>query len=340
MSRVIFAKVQSEITTHAFLLRKISNLKKAGIRVLKKGGLFLALLGMCGVLAFLSPVFLTTTNLLNVALHSSVNIMIAVGMTFVIASGGIDLSVGSTLAISGMVTADILVRGGGLLAGILGGLITGSICGLSNGYLVTKFKLLPFIATLGMMSVLRGMALIYHHGTPIFGLPEQFSSLVAGYIGLLPIPVIIATVVTIFSYITLRHTKTGKYTVVIGGNERATWLAGINVNRYKLVIYSISGFLAGLGGVVLTARMRAAEPIAGFMYELDAIAAVIMGGTSLMGGDANLAGTVVGALIIGVVRNGLNLLGVQAFYQRVIIGAVVIIAVAVDMMKKKPSFQV
>jgi ribose transport system permease protein len=193
----------------------------------------------------------------------------------------------------------------------------------------------PFIVTLGTMSIVRGLALIISEGRPIYGLPQSLLRAISGHVGPVPIPVIIATVVAIIAHFVLRYTTIGEYTIAIGGNEEAARLSGINVRRYKVYIYAISGLMCGLAGIILTARLSAAEPIAGVSYELDAIAATVMGGTSLVGGQGTIFGTVIGALLMSVLRNGLNLLNIQAYYQQVVIGAVIIIAVALDMLRKR-----
>ncbi|MGC8787299.1 MAG: ABC transporter permease [Anaerolineae bacterium] len=297
-------------------------------------GIFLALLALSAVVAFLSPYFLTVTNLLNVALQASINAIVAVGMTFVITSGGIDLSVGSIVGFAGMIVADALVKGFGMPVGVTVGLVVGLLCGFINGLLIAKTKLPPFIVTLGSMGILRGLALIYHQGRPIYGLLKRDVIQIAGYVGIVPKPVIIAAVVAILAHFIFRHTKIGEYAIAIGGNEEAARLSGIHVDLYKVIIYSLCGMLCGLAGTVLTARLYAAEPIAGTGYELDAIAATVMGGTSLKGGEGTIVGTIIGAMIMSILRNGLNLLNVQSYYQQVIIGAVIILAVIMDQMRK------
>jgi ribose/xylose/arabinose/galactoside ABC-type transport system permease subunit len=302
---------------------------------LSRLGIFLALIVLSAAIAFLSPHFLKVTNLLNVLLQASINTIVALGMTFIITSGGIDLSVGSIVGLSGMVVADILLKGHGMPIGLLGGLVAGVILGFTNGALIAKTKLPPFIITLGSMSILRGLALIYNQGRPIYGLAKKDVTQVAGYLGAVPKPVIIAAIVAAIAWFVFRYTKIGEYAIAIGGNEEAARLSGINVNRYKVVIYSIGGMLCGLAGTVLTARLYAAEPIAGMGYELDAIAATVMGGTSLDGGEGTVVGTVIGAMIMSVLRNALNLLNVQSYYQQVVIGVVIVLAVVLDQIRKE-----
>lgn len=298
-------------------------------------GTLLGLLVLCGVLWILSPFFLTVSNLLNIAQQTSINAIIAVGMTFVIITAGIDLSVGSILAFSGVVLAKALYLGVPFPIAILIGLAVGLICGLVNGLLITLGKLPPFISTLGMMSVARGAALLFTQGRPVSGFSKSFRFLATGEILHIPTPVIIMALLYLIAHFVLTRTKLGRYTYAIGGNEEAAMLSGVNVKFYKATVYGICGMLSGLAAVILTARLNSAQPIAGIMYELDAIAATVIGGTSLMGGEGTIMGTLIGALIMGVLRNGLNLLGVSSFIQQIVIGSVIIIAVLVDMALKK-----
>lgn len=304
-------------------------------QALARYGIVLAFLVLCVVLSFLSPYFLTTKNLLNVLLQASINLVVAVGMTFVITSGGIDLSVGSIVAVAGMVMADLVSRKWGLEVAVPVALLVGTLCGMLNGILITRLRLPPFIVTLGTMSIFRGVALIYNDGKPLYGLAQKVLKVISGDIASIPIPVIIALAVALLAHFVLRHTVIGEYTTAIGGNEETTRLSGIDVRRYKVIIYSLSGLMCGLAGVILTARLSAAEPIAGVMYELDAIAATVMGGTSLTGGEGTIFGTLIGALLMGVLRNGLNLLNIQSYYQQLVIGAVIVLAVAVDKLRKR-----
>lgn len=304
-------------------------------QALERYGIVLALLALCAVLAFLSPYFLTVNNLINVLLQASINLIVAIGMTFVITSAGIDLSVGSIVALAGILMAQAMNGGTGLLIAVILALLIGSVAGVGNGLLVTRLRLPPFIVTLGTMSIYRGLALIMSDGRPVYGLPQQQLRVISGYIGPVPIPVIIAIIVAVIAYFVLHHTTIGEYTIAIGGNEEAANLSGVSVKRFKVIIYSISGLMCGLAGVILTARLSAAEPIAGMLYELDAIAATVIGGTSLMGGQGSIFGTVIGALLMSVLRNGLNLLNIQSYYQQVAIGSVIILAVALDMLRKR-----
>jgi ribose/xylose/arabinose/galactoside ABC-type transport system permease subunit len=298
-------------------------------------GTLIGLIMLCIILWILTPHFLTVSNLLNVTQQTAINAIIAVGMTFVIITAGIDLSVGSIMAFSGVVLASALNAGLPIPLAIFIGLGVGLLCGLVNGLLITFGNLPPFISTLGMMSVARGAALLYTQGRPISGFTGSFRFLAVGEILSVPVPVIIMIVVYLIAHTLLTRTKLGRYTYAIGGNEEAALLSGINVKFYKTIVYGLSGLLSGLAAIILTARLNSAQPIAGIMYELDAIAATVIGGTSLMGGEGRIVGTLIGALIMGVLRNGLNLLGVSSFIQQTVIGAVIIIAVLVDMALKK-----
>jgi ribose transport system permease protein len=298
-------------------------------------GTLAGLVGLCAVLWILSPHFLTFSNLLNVAQQTSINAIIAVGLTFVIISGGIDLSVGSIVAFSGVVMASLLQRDLPWPVAVIGGLGAGFGCGLVNGVLITLGRLPPFIATLGMMSVARGGALLYTDGRPVSGFSEGFRWLATGEVLFVPVPVMVMIVVYVIAHFILRRTKFGRYVFAIGGNEEAALLSGVRVRLHKTMVYGVGGLLSGLAAAMLTARLNSAQPIAGINYELDAIAATVIGGTSLLGGQGSVIGTLIGALIMGVLRNGLNLLGVSSFVQQLVIGAVIILAVLMDMAFKQ-----
>ena len=289
------------------------------------------------LLTVLSPHFLTVSNLMNVLEQTSINAVIAVGMTFVILSGGIDLSVGSIVAISGVVLASVLRSNGGVPAALAAGLGVGIACGMINGLLVTVGRLAPFIATLGMMSVARGLALLYTDGRPISGFAAGFRALATSRVGPIPVPVILALAVYVIAHVVLRRTRFGRYVYAIGGNEEAARLSGVPVRFHKTMVYALSGVTSALAAVLLTARLNSAQPIAGMMYELDAIAATVIGGTSLLGGTGTIGGTLIGALVMGVLRNGLNLLGISSFLQQVVIGVVIVGAVLVDSFLKTPD---
>ncbi|MDI3481753.1 MAG: ribose transport system permease protein [Tepidanaerobacteraceae bacterium] len=297
-------------------------------------GIIAALVVLCIIMAILSPTFLTVTNLLNILQQISIISIIAVGMTFVIILGGIDLSVGSLVALTGLVMAGLMKNEGvSVWLSIIIGLLCGCLLGLINGFNVAQIKLPPFIATLGMMSLARGAAFTISGGQPIYTLPKPFLE-ISGKIGIVPIPAIIMILVFLIAGYVLKYTKLGRYTYAIGGNETASILSGINVKLYKMIVYTISGLCCAISSVLLTAKLDSAVPVAADGYELDAIAAVVIGGTSMMGGEGKLLGTFIGALIIGVVNNGLNLLTVPQGPQRMVKGAIIIIAVAIDVIRK------
>lgn len=297
-------------------------------------GTLLGLVLLCLVLWILTPYFLTVSNLLNILQQTAINAIIAVGMTYVIITAGIDLSVGSILAFAGVVLASTLQAGYPVPVAILVGLGAGLLCGLVNGLLISFGRLPPFISTLGMMSVARGAALVYTDGRPVSGFDESFRVLATGEYFYIPSPVLCMILVYALGHFLLTRTRFGRYIYAIGGNEEATALSGVNVRFHKTLVYAFSGLMSGVAAVILTARLNSAQPIAGMMYELDAIAATVIGGTSLMGGEGTLTGTLVGALIMGVLRNGLNLLGVSSFLQQIVIGSVIIVAVLVDTLLK------
>ena len=300
-------------------------------------GTLIGLLLLGGLLSILSPHFLTVSNLLNVLEQTSINAVIAVGMTFVIISGGIDLSVGSIVAFSGVLLASTLQAPLPAPLAIGAGLAAGAACGLVNGLLVTRGRLPPFISTLGMMSVARGAALVFTEGRPVSGFDAGFRSLATARVLGIPAPVLAAALVYVLAHLLLSRTRFGRYVYAIGGNEEATRLSGVAVRFHKTMVYVLCGVTSALAAVLLTARLNSAQPIAGIMYELDAIAATVIGGTSLLGGSGSLGGTLVGALIMGVLRNGLNLLGVSSLLQQIVIGIVIIVAVLVDSMLKRPE---
>jgi len=298
-------------------------------------GTLIGLALLCAVLWVLTPHFLTVSNLLNIAQQTSINAIVAVGMTVVIISGGIDLSVGSIVALAGVVLGAMLQTGQPLPLALAAAVAAGTACGMLNGALVSVGRLPPFIATLGMMSVARGTALVFTEGRPISGFDDGFRALATGSIGFVPAPVVVMILVYAVAHMVLTRTTFGRYVYAIGGNEEATRLSGVAVRFHKTLIYGTSGLISAVAAIVLTARLNSAQPIAGMMYELDAIAATVIGGTSLMGGEGTLAGTLVGALIMSVLRNGLNLLGVSSFLQQIVIGVVIVSAVLVDTMLKR-----
>jgi ribose transport system permease protein len=297
-------------------------------------GTLAGLLGLCLLLWILTPHFLTVSNLLNVLEQTSINAVIAVGMTFVILSAGIDLSVGSVLALAGVVMATLLQQDWPVPAAIAVGLLMGFVFGALNGVAIAWGRLPPFIATLGMMSIARGCALLFTEGRPVSGFDQTFRSLATARIVGIPAPVVMTAAVYVIARFVLTSTRFGRYIYAMGGNEEATRLSGVNVRFHKMLVYGVSGLTSGIAAVLLTARLNSAQPIAGIMYELDAIAAVVIGGTSLAGGEGGVGGTLIGALIMGVLRNGLNLLGVSSFLQQVVIGLVIVFAVLLDTVLK------
>jgi ribose transport system permease protein len=298
-------------------------------------GTLLGLFALGIVLWILTPHFLTVSNLLNVLEQSSINAIVAAGMTFAIISGGIDLSVGSVLALSGIVLASALQAGVALPLALTLALAGAATCGLLNGLIVTFGRLPPFIATLGMMSVARGLALIWAEGRPISGFNETFRLIATGRPLGIPAPVLITLVVYGIAHVALAHSVFGRSIYAIGGNEEASRLSGVPVRFHKTCGYVVCGLTSGVAAIVLTARLNSAQPTAGIMYELDAIAATVIGGTSLFGGEGTLIGALIGALIMGVLRNGLNLLNVSSFVQQLVIGVVIIAAVLIDTALKR-----
>ena len=298
-------------------------------------GTLAGLLTLCVILWAATPHFLTVSNLLNVLEQTALNAVVAVGMTFVIISGGIDLSVGSVLALAGICLALALEAGVPAPAAIGLALVVGTGCGLVNGVLITRGRLPPFIATLGMMSVARGVALMLAEGRPISGFSEGFRAIATERLLAIPGPVLITIVIYAVAHFVLTRTVFGRTTYAIGGNEEAARLSGVQVLFHKTAVYGVAGLTSAAAAVVLTARLNSAQPTAGTMYELDAIAATVIGGSSLLGGEGTVTGTLIGALIMGVLRNGLNLLNVSSFLQQVVIGVVIIGAVLVDMSLKR-----
>ena len=299
-------------------------------------GLFLVLLIMGVVWSVLSPYFLTQSNLLNVLLQSSITTIVAVGQTYVILTSGIDLSVGSVVALCAVVLGLLLKAGVPVFVAIPAALVAGMIIGLVNGVIITKASVPPFIMTLGMMGIARGLALILTGGQSLYTFPEGFRFVFgSGFLWIIPMPAVIAAIVVGVGAYILHSTRFGRYIYAVGGNAEAARLSGLPVVRVTIGAYVVAGITYAIGAAVLTARINSAQPIAGQGYELDAIAAVVLGGTSLFGGEGSLFGTVLGALLMGVLRNGLNLLNVSSFVQQVIIGGVIILAVAVDKLRRR-----
>lgn len=289
------------------------------------------LIGLCIVMSLLSPFFLSVSNFLNILLATATIGVLAIAATFVISSGGLDLSLGSVMGLSGVVGAYVAVTIGAPAGfGVLGCLVAGSLAGFVNGFLVTRAGVPAFIVTLGMLGLARGLALVISDGRVIYGLPPELVYLGQGRPFGIPMPVIILIVTALVTHYILAFTRFGRYTLAIGDNENAVRTSGINVERHRLILYTLSGGLAGLAGMLFMARINAGDPTAGITYELTAITAAIIGGTNLFGGRGSILGTIIGALIMGVLQNGLNLLAVQSYYQQMAIGAVLILAVFID----------
>jgi ribose transport system permease protein len=297
-------------------------------------GLLIGFILLCALLTMVSPVFLTPINLLNVALQASVVAILAFGQTFVILSAGIDLSVGSVLALTGAVMA-MQTGQNGVLVGILVGLLAGAVLGALNGLFVTRARVAPFIATLAMLAIARGLTYIYTQGSPIRVDQPAFNVFGQGTVGAVPVPVVIMLAVFVVCLVVLTQTRFGRYVFAIGSNPEVTRLAGVPIDRYVVAVYAISGLLAALGGLILTGRLAAADPNAATGYELDVIAAVVIGGTSLFGGRGGVFGTLIGALIIAVVGNGMVLLNVNPFWTQAVKGAIILIAVLPDSLRRK-----
>ncbi len=298
--------------------------------------IIIAFIVLCVVLSFASEYFLLRNNLINVLRQVSVNGLLSIGMTFIILTGGIDLSVGSMLAFGGVVAASFVSTAYNKvptihpLLAICLGLAAGTLLGAINGTIISKVKVTPFIMTLGMLSIGRGLTFIYTDGMPVTNLAPGFLAIGQGYLWFLPMPVVVFLAVLFLAWVILYRMKFGRYVFAVGGNARSARISGINVGFVIFMVYLISGFLSALGGILLTARTSAGLPQAGVSYELDAIAAVVIGGTSMTGGKGSLLGTLMGVLIIGVINNGLDLLGVSSYYQQVVKGMIIVGAVMLD----------
>jgi ribose transport system permease protein len=304
-------------------------------RILRSYGIVIAFLIICAVMTILSPVFLTLTNIRNVVRQSSIFGVMAIGMTFVILTGGIDLSVGSILAIAGAIAAGMLKGGAGMLPVVALALVIGIGCGLANGLIITIGRIAPFVVTLGMMSIARSLTLIYTKGYPISGFSGPFRFIGGGDVASIPFPIIVFALTVVVAWLILTQTRLGRYTYAIGGNEETVKLSGIDSNRYKVIVYVISGITAAMSALILTSRLNSAEPVAGQGYELDVIASVVIGGTSLSGGTGSVWGTLIGALLIGVINNGMNLLGISPYFQLLVKGLIIIGAVLLDRLRQE-----
>lgn len=305
------------------------------LKLLQNYGIVAGFIVFCVYLSIATEgTFSSPDNLLDVSNQIAINAIIATGMTFVILTAGIDLSVGSMLAFAGVAAALALKRYG-VAAGFAAGISVGAALGAFNGTVITRLKITPFIATLAMMTIARGFAMLAAPEGYISDFPEKFLAIGEGALFSIPYLALFMVLVVIAAHLLLKKTAFGRYVYATGGNEEAAYLSGVNVARVKLMVYMLSGFLAGLSGVLLAARLGSGDPKSGEMYELNAIASVVLGGTSLMGGVGSVLGTFFGAIIIGVLNNGLLLLGVSTYHQWIIKGVVILLAVLLDQMKKR-----
>ena len=315
--------------TKAIQLNKV---KPFALKETFKNPEFLTLLGffiLCIFFSFFTEEFFSATNVSNIVRQVSINGILAVGMTFVILTGGIDLSVGSVLALTGTIMAGLMINAGlSPILAVLIGILFGALLGYINGIFVSYARIPAIIVTLAMMEVARGIALLYTGGYPLSGVPNSFAFIGKGYLfGVIPMPAVIMILVFIVAYIILNHLPFGRHIYAIGGNEEAVRLSGVKVKRIKTMVYLISGITASISGLIMTARLSSGQPMAGEGYELDAIAAVVLGGTSIAGGRGHIFGTLLGALLMGVLSNGLNLMGVSPYVQRVLKGVIIVGAI-------------
>ncbi len=321
----------------------MENIKTFGFHKIKNSnwGILAALLGLCIILTIASESFLTASNLLNVLQQISINFIIAIGMSYIILLGDIDLSVGSNAAFCGLVMAilmkDFMVPVG---ASVFIGILVAAGIGLMNGLLITIFNLPPFIATLGTMSIARGAAYTITAGQPIYTFPESFLAITGRIANIPVITIVIMAGLFILAAYVLKYTRYGRYIYAIGGNEKCAQLSGINVKKVRCFAYIITGVCCGVAGMLLTSRLDSAVPTNADGYEMDAIAAVVIGGISMSGGEGKLLGTLIGALIIGVIANGLNLLNVPQGAQRMVKGLIIVVAVIIDVMRKRAATKI
>lgn len=314
--------------------------RSINVKEMFKNPEMLTLLGffiLCAYFSFSSGQFLTTENISNIIRQVSINGILAVGMTFVILTGGIDLSVGSVMAFTGTIMVGMMINMGmPPIAAVLIGIVLGATLGYINGLFVARARIPAIIVTLAMMEVARGAALLYTGGYPLSGLPSSYAFIGRGNLfGVIPMPAVIMILVFIAAYIILNHLPIGRYIYAIGGNEEAVRLSGVKVKRIKTFVYLISGVTAAISGLIMTSRLSSGQPTAGEGYELDAIAAVVLGGTSIAGGRGHIFGTILGALLLGVLSNGLNLMGVSPYVQRVLKGAIIVGAIYYSSVRQK-----
>ena len=303
--------------------------------LLKRYGMVLILILMVIIMSAVKPVFIKSANIINIFKQVAVIGTLAYGVTLIIITGGIDLSSGSVVALVGVVTASLAGPTGNIFIAMAVGLLVGAACGGVNGFILAKTGIPPFIVTLGMMTVARGLALTYSGGRPISDIAESFLYVGTGKIGLMPVPVLIFLLMGLMTHIILRKTPFGKKIYAIGGNEQAARVCGINVKKSIIIIYTYAGLMSAVGGIILTARVSSGNPTAGLSYELDAIASAVIGGTSLTGGVGFISGTIIGALIIGVLNNGLTLIGVSPYLQQIVKGVIIVGAVVLDAYRNK-----
>jgi len=297
---------------------------------------FFTLIALFVILSIASPNFLTVTNLSSVARQTAVINIMALGMTVIIISGGIDLSVGSILALAGLLGAMAMEKNG-IAWGVVAGLAVGTLCGLVNGGMITSLRISPFIVTLGTMGIYRGLALIISKGLPVHDIPASFSYLAEGTLAGVPFVLWILLACAAAIHVVLEHTRMGRYAFSIGSNAEAAYYSGVPVRFHTAAVYAMAGLLTGLSGMIEASRLMTGQPTSGQGYELTAIAAVVIGGGSLRGGEGSVLGTLVGAFIMGLLANGSDLLGTNPYWQQVIIGAVIILAVAFDELRKRKT---
>ncbi len=319
-----------------------TGIKKGVVNYFKDNiGIIIALFAMC-ILLVLFPTtrttFWTQKNIFNILRQNASNLFLATGMTMVIILGGIDLSVGSVIALSGCVAAGCVeFLGLPVGVGFAAGILVGALIGMFNGFIISKTAIPPFIVTLAAMNITKGIALVYTQGSPIRSMSDAFKFPGAGYIGSVPTPVVLMIIVFIIAAYIINRTKLGRHMYAVGGNAQAAKFSGINVSRVKFIIYTYTGLMAGIAGIIIASRLYSGQPTAGDGAEMDAIAAVVVGGTSMSGGSGRIGGTLIGVLIIGVLNNGLNLMGVDSNWQFIVKGMVILLAVYVDYIRNKKA---
>lgn len=301
----------------------------------RQAGLLIAIAFVVAIFSSQTSAFLTSDNLINILLQGSVTAILAIGQMFVIITAGIDLSMGTMLALGAMISSNLLVQGVPIPICVLAGIATGCLAGLTNGLIITRLRITPFIVTLGTTSVFGGLAFLVTDGKVLYQLPGPFLDLLAGKVATIPIPVVILAVTAVLAALVLAYTRFGEYCVAIGGNPEVARLCGIKVSGYLLGAYVLSGALAALGGMILVARLGAADPTVGTDLALPAIAAAVMGGAALRGGEGSVFGAVTGAMLIAALQAGLTLINVQAFYQQLALGFVIIAALALDRLQRR-----